>query len=386
MPGVNTPRSSAAESFIRKMLAGTSAPVGALVRVLDDLFSGEPWWDYEPETIRQETSRAGFPVSDAVLSEIMAIGAFRKGVSFIDKEWHLFEKFVLTVCRIPVLFFDKQNVPIEHIWHAVRLVRPLGPFEPSDEVKHYIGCEGINDDILWHPDPFIDECIRFALQNIYQTLGLTIDQLNQMRDAVKGRFNEVASADLETVEWDGASVADVMCSRIIRSLSIGKLLSDNELRALETYDAVQQGKAHVEGVVSKTDPDSQTPPEHDESKDDGELVTAIPDTSEYLYAVKEGAAPFEIFSMSGISIIEVNEKMATLTNLPIVTGVSKPELEQSSDDFELEVETTAPKKGPAKDVMMQQIEDELSGSADEPNQAVLHDDQDTSSDFGEFSL
>ena len=121
-------------------------PALAISAIMDFIFSSENWWEFEYETILEELERLGLAKpNNNILGEIQCLSAIRGGKSFVDQEWHLFEKTCAALTGIPVLFYEKQNLPIENVVHAMRIMEKLTKVEYSEEVQHYIGCEAIND-------------------------------------------------------------------------------------------------------------------------------------------------------------------------------------------------------------------------------------------------
>jgi len=296
----------------------------ALNSAMDELFKDDPWWEFEYETVLQTFEQYGLSLPNVhVLGQIQCISAIRNGKSFIDKEWHLFEKACLTLCAIPVLFYEKQNVPIECVYHALTLMKKLGTLDISDEVMHYIGCEALNDELLWHPNAFIDGALTDALARIKEDIGISEAEISEIRTATKARFNDIVNKDLDKIVFDQNSIADMMCARIYRSIVIGKNLAEAEVIALTDFDDIKNGrksfnKGETAEVAEDLSPAEQ--PDEDMIFEDvaGEEVATFGD------GVKE------VMLDKMAELIEVF-KEASFKNVPIETGVSVSGGEDDSD-------------------------------------------------------
>lgn len=344
------------ETFIKKALAAdTPVPALTLSNILDYLFEEQNWWEFEPETIRESFSRAGISAARAVEDQIQAIAALRTGKSFIDKEWHLFEKFVLAFHGIPVYFFERQNIPVEYIIAALASMKFLGPVELSEEVQWYIGSETLNDELLWHPMAHIDRFLKQVLDVSGKTFGFDMDEIAQLRKDTEARFNQLKDQKLDKASFDETSPADMMCARIIRSLAIANALMKREQEFLGLFEKLKSGETTFEGlsddVRNSLEPRKEEPrptPEPMDTNVQVEFTTVdmIPDTTEFDLGIKQAFAK----SIEGASYYFRDEaKIASMASgLPIITGanlsgVDAPDKDEPSNHLE----KTAPIAGDA---------------------------------------
>lgn len=360
-------------------------PAMALCAIMDTLFDEEKWWEYEYETVLQELSRMGMPrPSDAILGEIQCISALRNGKALIDKEWHLFEKACASLTGIPVLFYEKQNLPIENVLHAMNLMRKFGPFEMSDEVKHYVGCEAINDELFWHPFEIIDDYLYQALQRLKVPLGFNMKEIDGIRERVSERFDQYEDMDIDKASFREDSLEDQMCLRIFTSLSRGKALLEEENEALNTFNNIKEGvmsytSHHAETAV---DPSIIDASEYDISPDvdivdldsgdvetfqDGVKVAAL-ELAQQFNDITEGffadTNPFEAFPAIKLASIPSPQlfvmKMSGIKGSPIQTGAYIGHLfPEEHTDFDLEETSPMPSDMPAEEIMQNYVDSQL---------------------------
>ena len=367
-------------------------PAMALCAIMDTLFGDEKWWEYEYETVLQELSKMNMPrPSIALLGEIQCISALRNGKAMIDKEWHLFEKACASLTGIPVLFYEKQNLPIENVLHAMNLMRKFGPFEMSDEVKHYVGCEAINDELFWHPFEIIDDYLYQALQRLKVPLGFDMTVIDPLRDRVSDRFDKYEEMDIDKAVFKEDSVEDQMCLRIFTSLAKGKALLEGENEALNTFNNIKDGvmtySSHQAETAADIPEDEQNSydisPDVDivdldsgdvETFEDGVKVAALELAQQFKDLTDgffEGTNPFEAFpavKLAGIPSQQlVFAKLSGIKGSPIQTGAYIGHIfPEEHTEFELEETSPMPSDLPAEDVMQKYVDSKLDNdSADE---------------------
>jgi hypothetical protein len=353
------------EQFIRGAFSSSvSIPTLTVSNIMDYLFKGQNWWEYAYETLTQMLDEAGLVPRPGMLDQIQAVSALKNDKSFIDKEWNIFEKAVLAMNGIRVLFFEKQNIPIEYINHGLSNMRLLHKLEISEEVKHYIGCEAINDDILWHPLSFIDECLQFSLNIIGDTIGLVKSERDEIRATVKGRFESLKSNnfDISKVDLDEQSVPDMMCARIIRSLTVGKMLSTREKDFLSAFESLQSGSTTYEGLSddvksymeTKIESKKEEPEVMDEESEQPSVRTSAI-TEQFDTLVKEAF----VRMVSDAHLYFKDDKLIKLAGqmgLPIITGANLGGLEDSATDPDRDLEKNIPFEGTAKEILQQTID------------------------------
>jgi len=373
-------------SFMRDALSKPLYyPAMALCAIMDTLFSDEKWWEYEYETVLQELSKMGMPrPSNALLGEIQCISALRNGKALIDKEWHLFEKACAALTGIPVLFYEKQNLPIENVLHAMNLMRKFGPFEMSDEVKHYVGCEAINDELFWHPFEIIDDYLYQALQRLKVPLGFDMAVIDPLRERVSDRFDQYEDMDIDKAVFKEDSEEDQMCLRIFTSLTRGKALLEAENEALNTFNNIKEGvmtyTSHHAETAAEIPPDEERSydisPDVDivdldsgdvETFEDGvktaalELAQQFKDITEGFFA---GTDPFNAFpavKLAGIPSSQlVFAKLSGIKGSPIQTGAYIGHIfPEEHTDFDLEETSPMPSDIPAEEVMQKYVDSQL---------------------------
>lgn len=352
------------ESFIRRIFSSPGAmPIMTVRSVMDFLFKDEKWWEYEPETISQMLRDAGVtPLSLNVLNQIHALAAVLYGKSYIDKEWNLFEKCVLAFTGIPVLFFDNQNVPIEYVQHTLKIIKLLAKVELSEEVRHYIGSEAINDEILWHPDKEIDDCIVLSLGVIGSSIGLNADEVAGLRTRVAARFDALKKVDLSTYLPDVTSAEDLMCMAIIRSLMVGKSLKEAETTGLAMWGEAKNGKMIQEGL-SDNIPTTVANDSHDLDNMTDQVFSSemVPDTDEFDQSVKEAFA-----NHCAENAVAMEDKAASITGSPVPTGIPLSGMEDTSYDPDRDLEKTEPVNGTASQKMQKAVSNEKDTSKDKP--------------------
>lgn len=250
-------------------------PSMALCACIDAIFTGDDdpdndkWWTFEYETVLEMMDRLGYVRPNVnILGQIQCIGAIRNGKHLIDKEWNLFENAVAALTGIPVLFYEKQNLPIENVIHAMRMMPNFGIIEYSDEVKHYIGCEAINDDIFWYPINDIDKYLYESLDRIKDTLGFRIEEIEKMRSDVQAKFNSLRKENLETIEFKEDNMTDQMCKRIMWSILKYTELQKTENEELNKFCNIRDGKLDFSDINTQTS----------EQKDPGEDYSDAEDT------------------------------------------------------------------------------------------------------------
>jgi hypothetical protein len=305
-------------SYISSLLSKSIfAPSLALNAAMDEIFKDTPWWEFEYETILDTLSAMGFPIPSVhILGQMQCIAALRNGKSLIDKEWHLFEKSVLSLTGIPVLFFDKQNVPIEYVHHATSIMRTLGTSEFSEEVLHYIGCEAINDEILWYPIGEVDTEIVNALSKLSSVLGPNVKELMDLRETVKARFKEIVDKDIDKVTFDTSNVQDMMCLAIYRSLLVGRDLRMVETEELSKFMSIKDGHSmYTKDGVSESVP----PMDSDSGYIDSENEVIYTDDSPIIESFYDAAK--ETMSDKVAEVLDYMEKIGSLPGAPIATGV-----------------------------------------------------------------
>lgn len=222
MPVVNAELTKYINNALSKQIYHPSLSLCACIDAVftgDDDPGNDKWWGFDYETVLETIQRLGYVKPNTnILGQIQCIAAIRNGKSFIDKEWNQFEKAVAALTGIPVLFYEKQNLPIENVLLAMKIMPQLGTIEYSDEVKHYIGCEAINDDIFWYPIKAVDEYLYQALDRIKYTLGFKIEEIVEIRNKVKAKFSELRQEELDNIVFDEESMEDQMCKRIMLSI------------------------------------------------------------------------------------------------------------------------------------------------------------------------
>lgn len=364
------------ETFVRSILSADLPPPAVTTAMLMDfLLPEDDWWEFEPETIRELLARASLFPNYEIRGQIQALAAIRKGESFIDKEWHLFEKAVLAVNGVPVFFFEKQNIPIEYILHSISIMKVLGPFEPSEEVKHYIGAETLNDEILWHPTPFIDQCLSSTIERIGETMALDMDDISALRAKTKARFEELSDKDISKIELT-ETPEDIMCGRIIRSLAIGQGLTRREKEYKAALDRLLNGEITMEGVQEEIKAALKPSADDSLSADDvaageTEVMTMdmLPDTSVFDDMVKNAFVSF--FADSHV----YNKSASMVEGLPITTGAYLSGMEDHSDDPDRDHGTTSPMKGTAEEAMREAASNSnvSRGTASDANESLAED-------------
>jgi len=378
------------ESFIKNMFASRRIiPTLTMAKILDLLFDDQPWHDFEYETIVESLTKAGLVVPSILqMNQLQIISALRHNQSFIDKEWNLFEKAVLAMNGIPVLFFDKQNIPIEYIYHAYTIMRTLGPVELSEEVKHYIGTETLNDELLWHPNEFIDGCVKLTLDTIGKdSLGLDMAEMETLRQNVSKRFNSIKVLPIENIVFDESSAVDVMCSRIIRSLSIGRDLALAEKQHLSNFDSLKTGSAAAEGISDDLQAPEATVLEDLTMDPATELISNASSTEDNeelkvaLASLLEGATVYN----KDTQVAEAIEKQASFrkqasASIPIMTGTPLFGMEDTRQDPDRDLEKSIKIEGTASEIMREVAgKDKVSESEDD------EDSEDAGNGFNIFN-
>lgn len=352
------------ESFIKSLFSsGRVIGTLAMTNIMDLLFDGQPWGTFDYETVVESLTKAGLQLPSMIqMNQIQVIAALRNGQSFIDKEWNLFEKAVLAVNGIPVLFFEKQNIPIEYIYHAHGIMMTLFKLELSEEVKHYIGVETLNDEILWHPSPLVDSCVKFSLDTIGKSsLGLDMQEMSSLRDETAKRFGAIKELPIETIKFNETSPSDVMCSRILRSLAVGRDLMQAERHWISHVESLRSGKPTDEGiseefkqVVSQTmsspekfDPDVELIPAG-ASDDYEESVTVIKEAMAHLV---DGAFVYNKDAVVNSTIAKQAAVKQSSASIPIVTGTPMFGLEDTRQDPDRDLEKSMKIEGTASEIM-----------------------------------
>jgi len=303
--------------YIKSLLSrDIFAPPLALNAAMDTLFKDEEWWTFEYETILQSFIEWGLPLPSVhILGEIQCISAIRGGKALIDKEWHLFEKAVLSLTGIPVLFFDKQNVPIEYVHHATTIMLNLGNVEFSEEVLHYIGCEALNDEILWYPISSVDIEIVNAMGRIKSAVSADMDELLTLRDEVKAKFKEISDKDLGKIEFKNDSAVDMMCLTIYRSLLTGLDLRKVESEELSKCLSIRDGHSiYSEDGVSEIISVSDIPEVDDPTAD-----VVYPEEVQEVSSIEDITS--EVMSEKVSQVLDYMDKIGALPGVPIETGV-----------------------------------------------------------------
>lgn len=228
-------------SYIADLMKQSFIPALTLSNILDKVLGGK-WWEYEYDTIIAELSRAGLPTPDVhLLGEIQALAAVRTDESLVTREWHVFEKTCCALTGIPVLFYDKQNLPIENVHHTCKIINQLGGFKPSDEIVAYIGAEALNDDILWHPIKFIDDALMKTLTASSTKEELEKEGVLQLRASTEARFKELGLKNFSEMEIREDSPEDIMCMAITRSLLNEREMLAAESASLTEFHNVENG-------------------------------------------------------------------------------------------------------------------------------------------------
>lgn len=302
------------------------APILTLGAIVDLIFENEEWWNYEHETLLSELDRLGYPEPNInILGQIQALSAIRGSKSLIDKEWHLFEKAALAFTGIPVIFYEKQDLPIEVIYHALKNMRKVGTVELSEEVKHYIGCEAISSDILWHPIEEIDGYIKFAISNLGTTLLSNTEEIKSLRRNTEDQFNSWKEMDLETISPDMEDPSHIMCLSIFKSLLLGQEISNMESTALNNFEAIKEGRAvFVEDKVSELPAESVI----DNSEEDTDVDPFYDPEIELNTDENTLIESFEDGVKQGIEEKAAQLKEAQIEGVPIPTGVPMGGLEE----------------------------------------------------------
>lgn len=360
-------------------------PAMALCAIMDTIFGDEKWWEYEYETILQELSNMNMPrPSDALLGEIQCIAALRNGKALIDKEWHLFEKACAALTGIPVLFYEKQNLPIENVLHAMNLMRKFGPFEMSDEVKHYVGCEAINDELFWHPFEIIDNYLYQALHRLKVPLGFDMNEIDPLRERVSDRFDQYEDMDIEKASFKEDSPEDQMCLRIFTSLARGKALLEAENEALNTFNNIKEGVMTYTSHHAETAVDIPADEEHSydispdvdivdldsgdvETFEDGvkeaalEIAQQFKDLTEGFFAGTDPFNAFPAIKLAGIPSQQlVFAKLSGIKGSPIQTGAYIGHIfPEEHTEFDLEETDPLPSDMSAEEVMQTVVDSQL---------------------------
>lgn len=361
-------------------------PAMALCASMDYVFKDEPWWTYEYETVLKELADKKLPKpSTALLGEIQCISALRNSKALIDKEWHLFEKACAALTGIPVLFYEKQNLPIENVLHAIKLMKKFGPFEMSDEVQHYVGCEAINDEILWYPIQDVDKYLYDALQRLKVPMGFDMVEMNNLRKSVSERFDVYQDMDIDKAVFKEASEEDQMCLRIFRSLAAGKALMEKENESLNTFNNIKEGIMAYTGkktVEMTADIPEDEKDSYDLSPDldivdldsgdvevfeDGVKEAALDLTYQYRDLVDgfaAGTIPFEAFPSVKLAAIPDDQiqlmKYAQQNGLHVITGVNIGHIfPEDKSDFEQEETDPLDKGQPADQILSEYVNDNL---------------------------
>lgn len=357
-------------------------PPMALCAAMDAVFGKDKWWEFEYETILQELKDKGFPTpNNNILGEIQCISAIRRGKSFIDKEWHLFEKAVAAMTGIPVLFYEKQNLPIENVLHAMNVMSKMGVFEPSEEVEHYIGCEAINDEILWYPLEVIDNYLYRSLDRLKVPMGFDMAEMDRIRSEVSDRFDHYENTDIDNTSFKDESVSDQMCLRIFRSLLKGKELLEKENEALNTFNNIKDGvlfysskknSPEISTVVDAVPEEADLLPSVDivdvEESDDvfsdtikEAMLTMAAEVNAFMQDFPVGFSPFEAFPAVKMAAI----KEAGIPGSPIQTGVYIGHT-FSEEPTNFDQEENHPREGTAEEVMAQVVKEELDNTPVNP--------------------
>ena len=363
-------------------------PALAISAIMDFIFSSENWWEFEYETILEELERLGLAKpNNNILGEIQCLSAIRGGKSFVDQEWHLFEKTCAALTGIPVLFYEKQNLPIENVVHAMRIMEKLTKVEYSEEVQHYIGCEAINDELFWHPSEEVDDYLMKALERMKTVLGLDMNHINDIRERVKAKFAEYSGQELAKIDFKDNSVEDQMCKRLFVSMVNSHDLITKEKEALDTFSNVKEGLVHFtqtgesSEAVAKEDinagmlaPVSDAMDIEMPDEDYGPLAFTE-GVKEAMLTVQEKVAGFMMNNMfdemeaamgifQPVSFVAHTAKVASIPGSPIMTGVSVGGIfpEEKSEHFELE--STEPHEGSAVEIMQEVADTELSDAPD----------------------
>lgn len=322
--------------YINFMLQGENYVSSlALNSAMDDIFRQDPWWEFEYETLLQTFEQLNMALPSVhVLGQIQCIASLRNGKSFIDKEWHIFEKACLTLCAIPVLFYEKQNVPIECVYHAITLMKKLGTLDISEEVMHYIGCEAINDEILWHPNSFIDKALTDSLARIKEDIGISEAEIAEIRTNTKARFEDIVNKDLDKINFDQNSIADMMCARLYRSIVLGKNLAEAEVKSLTEFDDIKTGRKSFDlGETAEVSADMPS-----NTNDDDNIIfgdTPGVDVDTFDDGVKE-------VMLSKMAELVDMFKEGSFKNVPIETGVPVSGGEDDSDGPSNDLVSTPP--------------------------------------------
>lgn len=367
-------------------------PAMALCASMDYLFKDEQWWTYEYETILKELADKKMPKpSTALLGEIQCISALRNGKALIDKEWHLFEKACAALTGIPVLFYEKQNLPIENVLHAINLMKKFGPFEMSDEVQHYVGCEAINDELFWYPIEYVDKYLYDALQRLKVPMGFDMTEIDQVRKTVSERFEAYQDMDIEKAVFKESSEEDQMCLRIFRSLAAGRSLMEKENECLNTFNNIKDGvmaytgKKTVETTADIPEDEENSydiPPNIDivdldsgdiETFEDGVKEAALDLVSQYKDIVDgfaSGTIPFEAFPSVKLAAIPDAQvqllKYARQNGLHVITGVNIGHIfPDDPSDFKQEETDPIDNGQPADQILSEYVSENLeNGNSD----------------------
>ena len=353
--------------YIKSMLSEKIfTPSLALCSAMDLLFKGDDWCEFEYETLLDTFRTAGLPTPTVhVLGQIQCISAIRRGKSFVDKEWNIFEKAAASLTGIPVLFYEKQNLPIEYVYHAMKIINRLGTSEYSEEVWHYIGCEAINDEILWHPIKAIDDAIVAAMARIGKYIGLDPEEVKSVREATEARFKELIEIDVDKINFDKSSIADMMCMNLFRSITIGKALVEIETEAMTKFNGIKDGimlfnsdGTTTESIVYEDAP-AVLDPEVEIYSSDANI-----DVSDF----GDGARELILEKMA--ELVEVY-KFAGLPGVPIETGAPMGG-QNTGDDTWYNLSSTPAKDGLAEEVMAEIINENTENDKDEDD---LHNDK-----------
>ena len=266
----------------------------------------------------------------------------------------------------------------------MNLMRKFGPFEMSDEVKHYVGCEAINDEILWHPFEIIDTYLEQALNRLKVPMGYNMKEIEDLRRRVSDKFDQYEDVDIEKAYFREDSMEEQMCLRIFTSLARGRALLEAENEALNTFNNI---KDHVMTYTSHKSETSADLTDVDQSTandlvsmevidpdyaavatfEDGvkmaalELAQQFKDITDGFFA---GTNPFEAFpaiKLAGIPSQQlVFAKISGIKGSPIQTGAYIGHLfPEEHTDFDLTESSPMPSDVPAEELMQDIVDTQL---------------------------
>lgn len=150
---------------------------------------GPAYWGWEPETIWVELKRkflASPPESNRdCIQTVRALHSNDR----VMQDWFLFEKLVMGLNNIPVVFDQGQPPTTGQVLAAMDAVRLLRPLPPSEEVGMYVAAV-IRTDGVYPVPPILSFCSKWVIKkpansNADDDLEYRAERLKLMRDQLK---------------------------------------------------------------------------------------------------------------------------------------------------------------------------------------------------------